>query len=328
MTTTGRRATPTRGLVLGCGGTLGAAWTTGALHSLQEALRWDPRDADVVVGTSAGAELAAMLGSGIGVRDLLAAQLAGEQAPPALLRHFATPPRGIPPRPAALLGSPRLARRALGGALPVLTGLSGLLPRGRGDTARLAAVADFLAPDGQWVAHPATWLVATDFDTGRRTPFGHPGTPPVALRDALRASWAVPGWFPPVRIDGRRYADGGISSPTSADLLVPCGLDEVYVVAPMSSLSPGRRSGLGRAEAVLRRVMTRILSAECAALSAAGTRVIRIEPTAADLRAMGGNLMDGRRRPAVLETSLRTTRALVRDRLQQPVPRPRPRTGA
>ncbi|MFH0180277.1 patatin-like phospholipase family protein [Streptomyces cacaoi] len=328
MTTTDRRATPSRGLVLGCGGTLGAAWTIGALHSLQEALRWDPRDADVLVGTSAGAEVAAMLGSGIGVRDLLAAQLASEDSRPELARHFGTPPRGIPPRPAALLGSPRLARRALGGALPALTGLSGLLPRGRGDAGRLAAAADFLAPDGKWVAHPATWLVATDFDTGRRTPFGHPDTPPVALRDALRASWAVPGWFPPVPIGGRRYADGGIGSPTSADLLVPCGLDEVYVVAPMSSLNPGRRSGLGRAEAVLRRVMTRILSAECAALSAAGTRVIRIEPTAADLAAMGGNFMDPRRRPAVLETSLRTTRATVRDRLTEPVPSPRPRTGA
>ncbi|MFJ1807611.1 MULTISPECIES: patatin-like phospholipase family protein [unclassified Streptomyces] len=328
MTTTGKRTTPSRGLVLGCGGTLGAAWTIGALHSLQEALRWDPREADVLVGTSAGAEVAAMLGSGIGVAELLAAQLASEEAPPELLRHFATPPRGVPPRPAALLGSPRLARRALGGALPALTGLSGLLPRGRGDAAWLAAAADFLAPDGKWVAHPATWLVATDFDSGRRTLFGHPDTPPVALRDALRASWAVPGWFPPVRIGGRRYADGGVSSPASADLLVPCGLDEVYVVAPMSSPSPGRRAGLGRAEAVLRRVMTRTLSAECAALSAVGTRVIRIEPTAADLTAMGGNLMDPRRRPAVLETSLRTTRALVRDRLHEPAPRPHPRTGA
>ncbi|MET8163297.1 patatin-like phospholipase family protein [Streptomyces sp. NPDC005329] len=328
MTTTGTRATPSRGLVLGCGGTLGAAWTIGALHSLQEALRWDPREADVLVGTSAGAEVAAMLGSGIGVRELLAAQLAAEDSRPELARHFATPPRGVPPRPAALLGSPRLARRALAATVPALTGLSGLLPRGRGDAGRLAALAGFLAPDGKWVAHSATWLVATDFDTGRRTPFGHPDTPPVALRDALRASWAVPGWFPPVRIGDRRYADGGISSPTSADLLAPCGLDEVYVVAPMSSLAPGRRSGLGRVEALLRRVMTRILSAECAALSAAGTRVIRIEPTAADLAAMGGNLMDPRRRPAVLETSLRTTRAMVRDRLEEPVPCPRPRTGA
>lgn len=59
--------------------------------------------------------------------------------------------------------------------------------------------------------------------------------------------------------------------------------------------------------------MTRTLDAECAALRAAGTRVVRIEPTAADLEVMGGNFMDPRRRLTVLETSLRTTRALVRE---------------
>lgn len=320
MTPTGARTTPSRGLVLGCGGTLGAAWTVGALHSLQRALRWDPRRAEVLVGTSAGAELAALLGGGVAVEELLAAQLADKDARPELVRHFAGPPRALPPRPALFPGSPELARRALRGSAPPLAGLSGLLPQGRCDSGWLAALADGLAPDGGWVPHPATWLVATDFDTGRRTVFGHPDTPPVALRDALRASWAVPGWFPPVRIGGRRYADGGILSTASADLLVPPGLDEVYVIAPMSSQSPGPRRGLGRAEALLRRVMTRTLDAECAALRAAGTEVVRLEPTPADLEVMGGNFMDPRRRLTVLEMSLRTTRALVRDRLRPTAP--------
>ncbi|MFF5358238.1 hypothetical protein ACFY4I_02360 [Streptomyces scabiei] len=71
--TTPARTTPSRGLVLGCGGTLGTAWTTAALHSLQRATGWDPRDADVLVGTSAGAEVAALLGAGVGVEELLAA---------------------------------------------------------------------------------------------------------------------------------------------------------------------------------------------------------------------------------------------------------------
>ncbi|WP_215447775.1 patatin-like phospholipase family protein [Streptomyces sp. ATCC 21386] len=308
---------PSRGLVLGCGGTLGAAWTVAALHALRRATDWDPREAEVLVGTSAGAEVAAMLGSGVGVDDLLAAQLGRRDARPELLRHFAGPPRALPPRPAAFLGSPGLARRALRGTVPAVAGLSGLLPQGRGDARWLAALADSLTPAGRWVPHPATWLVATDFDTGRRTVFGHPDTRPAALRDALRASWAVPGWFPPVRIGGRRYADGGILSTASADLLVPNGLDEVYVVAPMSSRVPGPRRGLGRAEALLRRVMTRTLDAECAALRAAGTRVVRIEPTAADLEVMGGNFMDPRRRPTVLETALRTTRAVVREALRE-----------
>ncbi|MFF3937429.1 patatin-like phospholipase family protein [Streptomyces phaeofaciens] len=318
MTPTGTCPTPSRGLVLGCGGTLGATWTIAALHALRQALRWDPREAAALVGTSAGAELAALLGAGVGVDELLAAQLADPGARPELVRHFTAPPRGIPPRPALFPGSPALARLALRRRVPALAGLSGALPQGRGDARRLTALADLLTPAGGWVSHPATWLVATDFDTGRRAVFGRPDSPPAALRDALRASWAVPGWFPPVRIGGRRYADGGILSTASADLLVPLGLDEVYVLAPMSSSAPVPRTGLGRAEALLRRVMTRTLDAECAALRAAGTRVVRIEPTAADLAVTGGNFMDPRRRPAVLETALRTTRAAVRRHLGDP----------
>ncbi|MET8978954.1 patatin-like phospholipase family protein [Streptomyces sp. NPDC004539] len=305
-------SSPSRGLVLGCGGTLGTAWTVAALHSLSRALDWDPRKADVLVGTSGGAETAAMLGAGIAAEELLAAQLGAPEARPGLVRHFARPPRRVPPQPALLPGSPGLARLALRGAVPVLAGLSGALPRGRGGGGRLTALAGLLAPGAPWVAHPATWLVAADFATGRRTAFGSPGAPEATLGQALRASWAVPGWFAPVAVGGRRYADGGIVSTASADLVVPLGLDEVYVIAPMSSPPVAGRTGLGRAEALLRRVMTRTLDAECAVLRAAGTRVVRIEPTGECLRAAGGNFMDGRRRLAVLETALRTTRAAVR----------------
>ena len=46
------------GLVLGSGGLHGAAQHAGALAALVEATGWDPRTADVVVGTSAGATTA------------------------------------------------------------------------------------------------------------------------------------------------------------------------------------------------------------------------------------------------------------------------------
>ena len=54
------------GVVLGAGGVLGAAWTIGALAALQEQRGWDPCEADVLVGTSAGSVLASFLGCGIG----------------------------------------------------------------------------------------------------------------------------------------------------------------------------------------------------------------------------------------------------------------------
>ncbi|WP_207899042.1 patatin-like phospholipase family protein, partial [Amycolatopsis pittospori] len=62
-----------RALVLGCGGTLGFAWTAAVLDALHTRSGWDPRTADVLVGTSAGAEAVAMLGAGIPAKAILGA---------------------------------------------------------------------------------------------------------------------------------------------------------------------------------------------------------------------------------------------------------------
>jgi NTE family protein len=48
-----------RGLVLGCGGTVGSAWQVGVLAAVQRVWQWDPRSAAVVIGTSGGAMLSA-----------------------------------------------------------------------------------------------------------------------------------------------------------------------------------------------------------------------------------------------------------------------------
>ncbi|HVJ94587.1 MAG TPA: patatin-like phospholipase family protein, partial [Labilithrix sp.] len=170
---------------------------------------------------------------------------------------------------------------------------------------------------GTWVAHPATWVVAVDVDSGARVAFGSAAAPPAHIRDAVRASWAIPGWFPPVEIGGRRYVDGGVFSPTSADLVAPLGLDEVVVVAPMASSNPGPRKGLGRVEGLVRRRMCRTLDAEVAILRDAGMRVLRIEPEGDDLEVMGPNFMDGARRLRVLESSLRTCRRTVSRALER-----------
>ena len=65
---------PRRALVLGCGGVAGGAWSIAALHHLEQQLNWDARDADILIGTSAGAVLATLLGSGVSVAQLLACQ--------------------------------------------------------------------------------------------------------------------------------------------------------------------------------------------------------------------------------------------------------------
>ncbi|MFF0204678.1 patatin-like phospholipase family protein [Streptomyces sp. NPDC005017] len=301
-----------RGLVIGCGGTLGFAWTVAALAAVEEQLDWDARTAEVLVGTSAGAEIVSALGSGRSVTDLLAALRGRSDADPLLLRHVATHPGALPPVPWPGLPGAGLTAAAARGRVSLGSGLLGLLPRGRGDAQWLRAFGAALADGRTWLASSRTWLVATDTRSGGRVAFGSPGAPAADIGSAIAASWAIPGWFPPVRIDGRAYLDGGTVSPTSADLVAPLGLDEVVIVAPMATSGGAPATGLSRLERVARRWMTRTLDAEEHLLRAAGTRVVRIEPGAEDLAVMGFNFMDIGRRPATLAVSLRTAPDRVR----------------
>ncbi|GGS43713.1 patatin-like phospholipase family protein [Actinokineospora fastidiosa] len=282
-----------RGLVIGCGGTLGAAWTLGTLIAVEQALDWDVRDADVLVGTSAGAEFVTALACGLGTADLLDAWLGRPGAHPALVAHLAEAPPPLPPLPAPRLTAPGLARRR---DLPWPTRLSGLAPVGRGDARRFDTLAARLCPGG-WLPHPAAWLVAVDATAGERVAFGSPGAPEATVGEALRASWAIPGWMPPVDLRGRRYLDGGAYSPTSADLVSTADLDHVVVLAPMAA---GRDP--------LRRYMAARLDREEDALRARGVSVLRLAPSPEDLAAIGPNPMARRRALTVLETALRTGR--------------------
>ncbi|MFE9789913.1 patatin-like phospholipase family protein [Nocardia salmonicida] len=310
--------TTRRGLAIGCGGLLGFAWTAVALDAVERAMNWDTRTADVLIGTSAGAELVAALGSGRTPADLLAALDAAPDADPILAAHVAVDPGKMPPLPG--LGFPGLGLVGAGlRARSPYTALAGLLPRGGGDADWLRSFGHALADPSGWVRHPATWIVGADAATGTRVAFGAgdtriatpgrsvaAGAQAVDLGDAIAASWAIPGWFPPVRIGGKNYVDGGSVSSVSADLLVPLELDEVVVIAPMTSEGGAPATGLDRVERLLRTQMTRGLDREVAVLRAAGTRVIRVEPGPEELAAMGPNFMDSARRPATIAAARRT----------------------
>ncbi|WP_194817546.1 patatin-like phospholipase family protein [Nocardia sp. XZ_19_385] len=299
-----------RGLAIGCGGTIGAAWIVGALAAVRDVLDWDPRTADLMIGTSAGAEYVTMLGSGISVDELVAMQ-EGSSANPILTEHMRSGPGKFPPLPKPRLGAPLLPLRAPSGQR-LLTAGSGLLPVGGGDASWLQRLAEQLNPGRTWVPHPATWLVSMDYATGQRVPFGSPDAPAATLGEALRASWAVPGWLPPVPIAGRRFIDGGAGSTASVDLLAGQGLDEVVVLAPMASAGRIPATSAGHfLERQMRNRMSAKLAGEIAALRAAGTKVLLLGATAEDLAVMGPNFMDGSRRLDTFRHSLRSTRAAL-----------------
>jgi NTE family protein len=314
---------PRIGLVFGAGGVLGAAWMTGALPAVQDLLPRPLNDADVIVGTSAGSVLAAALRCRASIDEMIAYQR-GEavgvlrNTGPSTIEHGP-----LPPWPHLRVGSPPLMLASLLKPHRVhpSVGASAWLLRGRGQHAGLRAMVQALhtqarqhaAPDGppHWVDRP-TWIVAVDYDSGQRVIFGREDAPPAPLPDAVIASCSIPGWYEPVTINGRRYIDGGVRSPTSLGLVAKAGVDEVYVLAPMASIESGSpRRPHERLERRLRWLMTHALLRDAHALRSGGIKVTVITPGPEDLAVMGVNLMDPRRRRAVLETSLRTSAAAL-----------------
>jgi NTE family protein len=305
--------------VIGAGAALGGAWAVGALDALATVEGFDPRDCDLVVGTSAGAVLAALIGCGVPT-DVLARRLSGpatdvegtEPVNPLDVPDHVHRALGNIPRPVPLPGSLLLAARTLGrpDRHTVMTAAAALAPRGRGDLGPVGElVGEFEAGRG-WPGRPRTWVVAMDFGSGRRVVFGRQGAPAASLAEAVMASCAAPGYFPPAAIGGRRYVDGGAVSVTNADVLLREHLDEVLVLAPMATYEPDRpASAAAMLERRLRRHATRRLDREVGRLAAGGTRVRVLAPTAEDLATTGANVMDARRRRAVYETALRTTAA-------------------
>ena len=303
---------PRRALVLGCGGVAGGAWSIAALHHLEQQLNWDARDADILIGTSAGAVLATLLGSGVSVAQLLACQQGTSQQ--CRWDHDHDTGGALPPLPGASLTGARLVLKGLRGEVSPLTAFCGLLPRGQFNMAPFRRLINDATAGADWVAPPATWIMAVDTTTGKRVPFGKGGTPQASIADAVCASYGVPFWCPPVSLGNRSYIDGGVASPTSADLLVDSAVDEVIILAPMASRQPDKpRSPLAAIERRVRRYMTGIVDQEVSKLEKAGKRVIRLEPNADDLQAFGFNMMDPTRRRQVLDTALMTTAVTVQN---------------
>jgi NTE family protein len=284
MTTQPRLQPESRvGLVLGGGGAVGAAYHAGALAALEHDLGWDARRAAVILGTSAGSLVGALLRLGVPATDL-AALCVGTPAPlsnepltswildrpsfaPITLGHLLRVPRL--PRPSLLVGLAKLTMRQR--IVPVAA-LSMLLPDGR---EMLAPHLEFLdsIPGGTWPDQPFLVSAVRRRD-GKRIVFGA-REPAAPLSAALAASCAVPGYFAGVNIDGETYVDGGVISATNADVLAPFDLDLAIIISPMTGNA--RWPSLSHAA---RRLCRRTLDAELRLLRRHGIPTVVVEPGA------------------------------------------------
>jgi NTE family protein len=312
------------GLVLGAGGVLGGAWLTGGLAALADETGWDPGTADYIVGTSAGAMMGALVASGVppwfmvahsagesfdGVVDADGRPAAGASRSAGAVFKLH---RGLPlPLPGSLKLGLSTIRRPL--RHTPAAAFAAWLPAGLISTDALKDVVRRVVPSG-WTDHPNTWIVACDYGTGRRVPFGRLGSPTTDLAEAVAASCAIPGFYRPVTIEGRRYVDGGMYSPSNLDLLAKEELDLVICLNPTSTLEKnGSLNPLDRVAAAVRSGAGRRLGSEARKVRARGTEVVLLQPVADDLVLMGHNLMRRKGRHDVILTARRTVAEQLRE---------------
>jgi NTE family protein len=208
-------------LVLGGGGITGIAWEIGLLAGLAEA-GTDLSGADLVVGTSAGSVVGAQVAGGAAFEAMYERQLEPATSEKAARLNRAT----LAQFAWAMLrsrGRDAEFRRRVG-ALALAAEKAGLTPT---EQERLDVIGARLVGT-QWPQR-ALVITAVDAETGEFRTFDRDSGVP--LLQAVAASCAVPGVYPPVTIEGRRYVDGGMRSAANADLAQ--GYDRLVVLAPI-----------------------------------------------------------------------------------------------
>jgi NTE family protein len=256
-----------KALVLGGGGVAGVAWELGVLDSLF-ASGIDLTDADLVVGTSAGSVVAAQICSGEALTALCDRQSesGSELKAPGDFADLIDAFIG------ALAGNPDEGERNR------RIGQIALSATTVHESARRDVIMSRL-PSTEWPSHNLV-ITAVDTETGEFVTFDR--TSGVELVDAIGASCAVPGVWPPVTIGERRFMDGGVRSIANSDLAD--GHSAVVVLAPLTGT-------LGRP-----------FAAEIDALRASGAQVEVIEGDAGSLAAFGADPLDPATRvPALAE---------------------------
>lgn len=249
------------GLVLGAGGATAWVFHTAVLQTLRSEEGFDPAEADLIVGTSAGASLAATLRAGVDLDDFyrMATRPPTDEQRNAMLAELKAAKKSVIPLSAGM------ARHLLPGGEGVTLALAGLLPPGLFPTSWLAELPGMDTLE-TWPA--GLWVPAIRVPEGDVIVFGKDRAD-VPVHEAVEASSAVPGMFRPRVIDGETFVDGGVKSSTHADLLADGDVDRAIISAPMSR-PKGR---------LFARNAKRKLVEEVSALRSAGIETVVVEPS-------------------------------------------------
>jgi NTE family protein len=288
----------TRALVLGGGGPVGIAWEAGLLSGLAQG-GVELSGADFILGTSAGSFVGAQLALGRAPADLAAAIIAEEQR----AAQAGGSRAAAPARPADLTVLFRKMQELAAGERDPMEvrrelGAFSLASQTMDEEAFIASFGrsfSSLASDA-WPSRGYA-CTAVDAESGEFVLWDRDAK--VGVVRAVASSCSVPGVYPAVTINGRRYIDGGMRSSVNADMAK--GYDLTVVVALRIGADDARTRRLRLA-----------LDRELAALRENGSQVELVLPDATSQEAFGVNLMDFRRRPAAARAGEAQGRALAK----------------
>jgi NTE family protein len=288
-------------LVLSAGGTVGAYWMSGALQALDEA-GLDPRSAEVIVGTSAGSAIGAILACGH--QPWLPGQT--QTAPPEPTTGAAGAAWWDLRPQLGLLRSGLLP--PYDATIPAVFG--GLLPSGRFQTEHIERLIGSHVDSARGRLHPGLKVVAVDRANGRRTVFG--SRPAERLPYAVAASCAIPGFFAPVQIGSHSYIDGGVHNVFNLDLALEGTPAPVLVLSALSGPIPLTSGPSWFAMRVFRGTIGVQLGRAVGSARRAGFQVSVLEPGSEETLAMGRDLMNGADAEAAYRIGLSSTRVKLR----------------
>ena len=235
------------GLAVAGGGPIGGIYELGALRALDEAIEGlNMTRLDVYVGVSSGAFLAAGLANGLTTADMCRMFIT-DDAPAHRFRPEMFLKPAFPEFFKRAMNAPRelldwftnLATHPFQARISESLGLlGGLVPTGLFDNNSVERfLREVMSSDGRsndFRELPRKlYVVAVELDTGEAIRFGSPGFEHVPVSKAVQASSALPGFYPPVEIDGRWYVDGALRRTLHASVALDEGVDLVLGINPL-----------------------------------------------------------------------------------------------
>lgn len=321
------------GLVLGGGGLVGMGYHAGALKALDD---WglDVKAADLMVGTSAGSIMASYMAAADWTPTDFYNYAHGKHPdvqkdstdPKEQIREVFTPlsksagervRRGVGSMFA--VASSRGYVKKLGGGQPG-HGLRRTFPAGIYSTEGTRKRFEEDLPK-EWPER-RLYICVVDLYSGERIAFGHPAAPEATLPEAVLASTSIPGVFPPVRIAGRQYVDGGVASATSLDLATDNGCELILCIAPLGYRNDGllgARDPKMWSAMFVRSLFARSLRREVNSARERGSHVLVVRPWVSNLKMHGTNSMRAFDRAALVDNAREGTLRLLREHEDHPV---------